>query len=315
MLRRKGEFGFGRQVRLRVISIGARNRGFSLLWSMVLVVILATIVSSLLIWSRYTLRVGGMTQIQDSQRGLINGANLEAAALNAVNSVSAQASVPIPVSQLLNSTVTGVTTSQLQDILTSTVFPALQKQGLTVESYSLYTIPASTVLQKQLSQVQSVLLGAVNSLMVISQGLTSDLLSFPPNIAGAISAFTASVPAFENVVFLSLVYLALSLVVSQTSGIQIPHAVVDVVNPNGNTVVLDISYSFQAYGPVPMTLTPAGLLSLLSQIIPQLPQIPGINSSELQNWVSGIQKTIGPFLTSPQVAIPTPDWALQVAVV
>jgi len=301
MMGGKSARGFGMRLRLTVHRIAAHESGFSLLWAMVLVVLLATIVSSLLIWSRYTLRVGGMTQIQDSQRALSNRANLEQAALNAVNSVSAQASVPISVSQSLVPAVTGVTTSQLQSTLMSTVFPALQKQGLTVQSYSLYTTPASAVLQTQLSQVQSVLNAAVNSLNVILQTVVNDAVRL--DFSGAISALNATFTAIQNVLFLNMIASALNAVVSTTSGVQIPHAIVNVASANGNTIVLDISYAFQEYGPKSMPLTPANALSLLTSV-------QGIGT-----FVSSIPALLGSLITGSQLIIPLPDWALQVAVV
>lgn len=279
----------------------SRTRGFSLMWSMVLVVLLATIVTTLLIWSRYTLRVGGLTQIQDTQRAMTSRANLEQTALNAVNSVSAQASVPIPVSQSLVPTVTAVTTSQLQTALVNTVFPALQKQGLTVQSYSLYTTPASAVLQTQLSQVQSVLSAAVNSLNVILQTVFNDAVRL--DFSGAISALNASFTAVQNVLFLNMIASALNAVVTATSGMQIPHAIVNVANGSGNNIVLDFSYAFQEYGPKSMPLTPANAISLLTSV-------QGIGT-----FVSSIPALLGSLITGSQLIIPLPDWALQVAVV
>ncbi|ACV57365.1 hypothetical protein Aaci_0306 [Alicyclobacillus acidocaldarius subsp. acidocaldarius DSM 446] len=278
-----------------------RSRGFSLLWSMVLVVLLATIVTTLLVWSRYTLRVGGFTQIQDTQRAMTSQANLEQTALNAVSSVSTQASLPISVSQSLVPTVTAVTTSQLQTTLVNTVFPALQKQGLTVQSYSLYTTPASAVLQTQLSQVQSVLNAAVNSLNVILQTVVNDAVRL--DFSGAISALNASFTAIQNVLFLNMIASALNALVSTTSGVQIPHAIVNVASANGNTIVLDISYAFQEYGPKSMPLTPANALSLLTSV-------QGIGT-----FVSSIPALLGSLITGSQLIIPLPDWALQVAVV
>ncbi|WP_367306306.1 hypothetical protein [Alicyclobacillus acidocaldarius] len=218
-----------------------------------------------------------------------------------MNSVSTQASVPISVSQSLVPTVTGVTTGQLQSVLTNTVFPALQKQGLTVQSYSLYTTPASSVLQTQLSQVQSVLNAAVNSLNVILQTVLNDALRF--DFSGAISALNASFAAMQNVLFLNMIASALNSIVSTTSGVQIPHAIVNVTSASGNTVALDISYAFQEYGPKSMPLTPANALSLLTSV-------QGIGT-----FVSSIPALLGSLITGQPLIIPLPDWALQVAVV
>jgi len=153
---------------------GVRSqRGFSLLWSLVYVVILASLVSTALVWSRYVLRVGGLGQIRDERNVFQSQASFDQAALQAMQTAAQQATVSLsqnPISQLfywLNllgasflSWLTGqslqlVTMSDLQNALTQKVFPALQQQQMQASIVYTYQTSWSQQLKNQISQLQN----------------------------------------------------------------------------------------------------------------------------------------------------------------
>jgi len=149
------------------------ERGFSLLWSLVYVVILASLVSTALVWSQYALRMGGLGQIRDERNVFQSQASFDQAALQAMQSAAQQATVSLSTSSisqffylmsLLGSSflswLTGqslqlVTMNDLQNALTQQLFPALQKQQMQGSIVYTYQTSWSQQLQNQISQLQN----------------------------------------------------------------------------------------------------------------------------------------------------------------
>lgn len=140
---------------------------------MVYVVILTSLVSTALVWSRYTLRMGGLGQIQDQRTAFQSQASFDQAALSAMQSAAQQATVSLstnPISQLLAwltfwgasfvSFLTGqslqlVTMQDLTNALNQKVFPALSSQQMQGSIVYTYTTSWSQQLQNQISQLQN----------------------------------------------------------------------------------------------------------------------------------------------------------------
>ena len=167
----------------------ASNGGFSLLWTMVYVVILSSVVSAALVWSRYVLRVGGLGEIRDERNLFQSQAAFDQTALSAMQSAAQQATVQLyngPLSQLfawltfwgasLISKLTGsslqfVTTNDLINAINSLVIPSLQKQEIQATILYTYQVSYSTTLQNQIQQLQNL----ANALSQSSSGSSSEV--------------------------------------------------------------------------------------------------------------------------------------------
>lgn len=110
------------------------KQGFTLIWSLIVVVLLATLVSTMLIWSRYVLREGGIAQIRE--------ANPIYNSDNSVAQIFANTAMPIISSELSSMHITG-SPSQVAARVESVVQNSLVSQGINVEYIAYYPTTVS----------------------------------------------------------------------------------------------------------------------------------------------------------------------------
>lgn len=118
-----------------LLDIARRGKqGFTLIWSLVVVVLLATLVSAMLIWSRYVLREGGITQMQE--------ANPIYKSDNTVAQMFSNNVIPIINKEFNNFSISG-NISQVAPVVESVVQTSLAVQGINVKFISYYPTTVS----------------------------------------------------------------------------------------------------------------------------------------------------------------------------
>lgn len=109
------------------------QHGFTLVWAMSMVVVLVTVVTAALVWSRYSLRMGGLGQIQDVRSSYGNDVtlsqNLWGPIQNTIQNDLANTGV---------STWDPIASSDLANYVNTNLIPDLRSQGYTASVVTAY---------------------------------------------------------------------------------------------------------------------------------------------------------------------------------